>query len=364
MHQRRSMETSQKPIVTFDALSQFSSEMRDQTPTGPPPGKRKARSQIKIRINTPNETPPPAPPEPGQAASSSALISTPALSFRLSKLLTDSLPSERDAGAGITVHDLCKRYEPAKRREPAGKKLPASGVVSDYKGEVDLSGFAVVFTTVPTPLWRKALWGWGWDRWPVDVYIEFTGRAVDDPTGAPLYLCFGLDAERALPRITAYRNRDVIPNQAGPHAAKTCLPMSSNPHTCDLYRYCQELADRHNTDFAYMDRAEDFCARHVPCCGEALGALFLSWSSRRVPSLPCIDPGCLPIVNAETRRAYADTGGEIWTAARLVYSALWVVVFERYADYCAKHGFTSQAPASVQAFFRQLMALMTASGSR
>ena len=39
MRQRRSMETNQQPIVTLDALSQFSSELRKQTPTGPPPGK-------------------------------------------------------------------------------------------------------------------------------------------------------------------------------------------------------------------------------------------------------------------------------------------------------------------------------------
>lgn len=349
-------EHGQVPIVTFDALAQFSNDMRRQ---------EDSRLDTYVLKNNDYADEFEQDDTPDECLAASSYLTTvtppPAGTKKLSKLLSDDLPSENsnEKNVNITIQDLYNRYDPSRRNPQIDRNLPELGAVTNFTGDIELQKFAIAFTTIPTPLWRKVLWAWRWDRWPVDVYIEFTGRKVDDPSETPLYICFGLNAEKALPMITIYRDKSTIPNEAGLGTSKMRIPMRNNQHTCELYLYCQEMASKHNTNFAYVNRAEDFCERHVPCCGEALGALFLSWSTRRSPVSPCLDLTCLPIVNPETRRSYTDTGGEVWTAARLVYSALWSTVFMQHLNFCSTHGFTEQPPASIHAFFNHLMNMKT-----
>ena len=368
MRQRKQMhlgmESSRQPIVSFEGLARFSAEMRKQRPQGPPPGKRKAHRQaayespptsgediveepaheeaIDIRPSPPRATPAPPP----------ALAITPPPARPISSRLLDRLPSEAGAASGgkPTLDELYAMYEPAPRQRRERLPRAENGLVSRFAGDVALQSCSVVFTMVPTSLWRRALWAWKLDKWPVDVYIEFCGKPVEQGS-ADLHFCFTLDAARGVPRMTAYTDRAMMPNAAGAAASKCYFPLDCGPFIQDLFRYCQEASSETSTRYAYADRCEAFFSSYVPCCGEALAALALAWAPARRPLVACPDSACMPVVSAGTGRAFGETGGEVWAAHRLVYSVLWVVLFERYADFCGRYGLTHAPPASTHALF-------------
>lgn len=364
------MMSDELPIVTLDALTKFSENMKDQNPNKPPPGKRKRKpkvsSEVKIEIDSDPELDLKELPRDEFRQLSLNIESYRSLqnnkrhssshSRAVPNMLIDDLPTRRNNKTELTIRHLYERYAPTnKKHHETRTEPPEEGIIHKYDGEVELNSLAIVFTVIEVGLVRKMLWAWRLDKWPVDVYIEFTGNILNDSSRSPIYLCFGLDDNKSVPRMIAYRNPGQLPNPAAQGATKVRLPLSNTTHIRDLYGYCAEMSNSNNTQFAYVNRAEDFCERNVPCCGELLAAAFRSWASKRVPTNQCLNQGCLPITHHDPYSVYNETGGDIWTASRLIHSVMWTMIFERYRDYCSKCGITERPPASLHAFFQLLV---------